>query len=687
MHEVNGSQDRNAEERESAFRQRLVDLHAVVNELSAATSMDDLCRKAVELGRARLGLDRLGIWISTDTPNEVRGTFGIAEDGSTRDERDQRRPIGGDAPMVRALARKGECFIERGCALRNQRFETVGHGDQAVVAMWDGRRTIGYVTMDNLLSREPITAADAEVVTLFATSVAHLYSAKRAEEAMQRSEQRFRELAELLPQTVFEIDTTGRLTFVNHYAHEMFGYSPEDFASGLNAIEMLSPECRDEARQRLGGVFRGEEQPGHEYMALRKDGSRFPVMIYSTRILQDGVCRGARGLIVDISRRRELEEELRQAQKMEAIGTLAGGIAHDFNNLLQGVLGYASLAMDELPADHPVSSSLAQIQKAGERAASLTRQLLAFSRREEVKLEVLRLNDVVIEMAKMLTRLIGEHIRLRIDVSHGLPPVYADRGHLEQVLLNLCVNARDAMPEGGDLRIRTQQATLAADDCAPWPGTAPGAYALLEVSDTGEGIPKDLQDRVFEPYFTTKEVGKGTGLGLATVYGIVKKHGGLIHVDSEPGRGATFRVYLPACQGALPDEEPAGDPPAVRGGSETVLLAEDDDIVRKLGAATLGRAGYRVILARDGEEALRLLRERGGEIRLAVLDLVMPGRSGADVEAAMRAEGLETPVVYCTGYSFDLLADSRRQTGSQVIRKPYQPAELLREVKAALGAP
>ena len=592
--------DAPAEQRERASRPRLEELHDVVNALSATTSREDLCREAVKLGQTRLDFDRLSIWITDDTPNEARGSFGIDETGAVRDERGQRTGIGGASLMAKALANERQCYVEHGSALRNHRLEVVGHGDHAVVALWDGRRVIGFVTMDNLLRGRPIAEADCETLTLFATSVAHLYTAKRAEEAMQRSEQRFRELAEMLPQTVYEIDTTGRLTFVNHYAFEMFGYSREDFEAGLNAIDMLSPECRAIAMERLGRVFRGEPQQGNEYTGLRKDGSRFPVVIYSAPILQDGVCQGARGFIIDISdrkraeeslqererfitrvvdsslngiyiydvasgkpvfvnrrytqitgytrddlgemaagefldlchpedkdrlaehiravvnsgpgaafeieyrhrtkdgrwiwllasdiaferdergrvrrltgsftdmtQRRELEEELRQAQKMEAIGTLAGGIAHDFNNLLQGVLGYASLAANELPQGHPALSSLAQIRKAGERAASLTRQLLAFSRRDMARPEVLDVNEIVAETVRMLTRLIGEHIRLRIDATRDVWPVCVDRGQLGQVVLNLCVNARDAMPAGGEIRIGARRATLTKEDCAP----------------------------------------------------------------------------------------------------------------------------------------------------------------------------------------------------------------------------
>jgi len=325
-----------------------------------------------------------------------------------------------------------------------------------------------------------------------------------------------------------------------------------------------------------------------------------------------------------------MERQLQQAQKFEAIGTLAGGVAHDFNNLLTAIIGYASLPLylNLLPPDHPVRSDLQNIQQIAERAANLTRQLLTFARRQVIESKVLNLSDLVLDIDKMLRRLIGEDIELVTLPASNLGWVKADPGQIEQVLLNLAVNARDAMPSGGSLTIEITNTTLDEDYASRHAEVTPGRYVMLAVSDTGIGMTEEIKARIFEPFFTTKEAGKGTGLGLATVFGIVKQSGGHIWVYSEPGQGSTFKIYLPRIEklvSPVPRQDKSGDLPR---GTETVLLVEDEASVRELGARTLRELGYNVIEAANSEEAIYLAREHGGEIHLLFTDVVMPKMGG-----------------------------------------------------------
>jgi PAS domain S-box-containing protein len=393
-------------------------------------------------------------------------------------------------------------------------------------------------------------------------------------------------------------------------------------------------------------------------------------------------------LLRDVTERRQLEEQLRQAQKMEAVGKLAGGVAHDFNNQLTAIIGFASLASDELPASSPVQGSLAQIQRSADQAASLTRQLLAFGRRQLLQPEVLDLGEVIALVLPMLRRLIGEDITVITELLPDLPSVRADRTQLQQILLNLVVNARDAMPRGGLLTIRTSQAIV---DAGATDGLelAPGRYVVLEVADTGQGLDAAMADHIFEPFFTTKEFGQGTGLGLSTVYGIAKQSGGDVQVRSTPGQGATFRVLLPAASDVRQQpsrSEPASPPGHVAAG--TVLLAEDDDGVRESVGEVLRASGWEVVTAASPAEALASAARQSLAIDLLVTDVVMPGMNGdelADKLVAMRP-GLR--VLFITGYDDeDVAARGLIGPGRECLSKPFTPAQLRSRVQALLAQP
>ncbi|HLQ59905.1 MAG TPA: ATP-binding protein, partial [Gemmatimonadales bacterium] len=388
----------------------------------------------------------------------------------------------------------------------------------------------------------------------------------------------------------------------------------------------------------------------------------------------------------DVTEQRHLEEQFRQSQKMEAVGQLAGGIAHDFNNLLTAILGNTQLLLRDLPPGDAKRGDVEEIRKASERAASLTRQLLAYSRRQMLQPKVLDLNVVVAEMDKMLRRLIGEHIALVAALQSDLGHVRADPNQIEQVIVNLAVNARDAMPDGGKLTIETANVDLDETFAQAHLGSVPGAYAMLAVTDTGHGMDVNVRAHLFEPFFTTKEVGKGTGLGLATVYGIVKQSGGYISVYSERGRGSTFKIYLPRI--ATPSATPAA-PPRVGAarGSETVLVVEDELAVLTLSRRALEAQGYVVLAASDAAAALRVVERHGGTIHLLLTDVVMPGMSGRDLADRLTAQRPGIRVLYMSGYPGDAVVQhGTLPSGSAFLQKPFSPDGLARKVRDVLDA-
>jgi len=389
------------------------------------------------------------------------------------------------------------------------------------------------------------------------------------------------------------------------------------------------------------------------------------------------------GVALDITDLKRLEDQLLQAQKLESVGRLAGGIAHDFNNLLTAILGFAELAQDECALDTQGQAYLGNIRQAAERATNLTRQLLAFARRQIIEPKVLNLNALILELDTLLRRLIGEHIELVFLPDENLHCVKVDAGQLEQILVNLVVNARDAMPDGGKITIETQNTLLDAEYAQQHTGVIPGEYVLLAVSDTGAGMDEAIRLHIFEPFFTTKEKGRGTGLGLATVYGIVKQAGGHIWLYSEPGEGATFKIYLPRTQVSAGAASSAPQPSGQRGGSETILLVEDEPAVRMLAVHALRGRGYTVLEARNGEEALRIVKGREHAIALLITDVVMPQMSGK--ELAERLQGIcpTLKVLFASGYTENTIVHHGvLEPDIAFLSKPFTPSALAQKVRA-----
>ena len=507
---------------------------------------------------------------------------------------------------------------------------------------------------------------------------------RRAEEGMRKSEERFRKLFESNTIGIAIADLAGRTLEANDAYLAMLGYKREELLTGeLRWDTLTPPEYGDLDRAAVLELQQTGAATPWEKEMFRKDGSRVPVLI-GVAMLQasESSCIA---YVVDLSERRQLEEQFRQAQKMEAVGQLAGGVAHDFNNLLTVILGYSDVLAAKLDPGSLALEELDEIRSAGERAASLTRQLLAFSRQQVLERKVIDVNDLIANIEKMLRRLIGEDIELVTVPDPALRRVFADSGQLEQVIMNLAVNARDAMPRGGKLTLETANVELDQAYARAHATVRPGSYVMIAVSDTGVGMNAETLTRIFEPFFTTKERGKGTGLGLATVYGIVKQSGGYVWVYSEAERGTTFKIYLPpAEQGAEVEEATAALPP-VRG-SETVLLVEDEESVRTLSRTILESYGYSVLEAGSGLEALEMVRERGGSIDLLLTDVVMPSMGGADLVTRLQVLRPGIRVLYMSGYTDDtVVRHAHLKQGRVFLQKPFTPETLVRKVREALG--
>ncbi|MHC1741794.1 MAG: response regulator [Syntrophobacteraceae bacterium] len=504
---------------------------------------------------------------------------------------------------------------------------------------------------------------------------------KAAEEELRQEKQFSEAVIESLPGLFFMIDDQGKLVRWNLESERMGGYSREEIDRTLPQ-EYFIPEDQLRVTRSLQEVFlNGRAELEAQY--LTKDGRQIPFYLVGMRQRlrnRDYVI----GFGIDISSRRDLEEQLLQAQKMEAIGTLAGGIAHDFNNLLQVMNGYAEIALGQLQEETRAYDSVKHVMAAGERAASLVSQLLVFSRRQVMKPEWLDINAVVSNLLKMVRRIIGEHIRLQFAPGAALDTIHADRGMLEQVLMNLCVNARDAMPEGGNLTIETSRVFIDEAFCENHPEATPGPYVLLSVTDTGSGMSHDVRQRIFEPFFTTKEQGKGTGLGLAAVFGIVKLHDGIISCKSDVGKGAHFDIYFPMRQGPVSEVSERKEAASPRG-SETILVAEDDEMVRYLTVELLKSSGYTVLQARDGEEAKTLFTEHLDKIDLLFLDVVMPKMSGRRVFEWARLLRPEVAILFCSGYTENEIDKAFvRERGLELIHKPFKFNTLLQTVRRVL---
>ncbi|HYJ46250.1 MAG TPA: PAS domain S-box protein, partial [Pyrinomonadaceae bacterium] len=512
---------------------------------------------------------------------------------------------------------------------------------------------------------------------------------QKAEAALKEAEENYRSIFENAVEGIYQSAPNGRFVSANPALARILGYeSTEELIeqrSKVSEEHYVDPDSYRELQRRLGahGVVLG-----HECEVYRKDRRKIWTR-ENTRTIRapSGAVSYYEGSIEDISERKGLEEQLRQAQKMEAIGRLAGGVAHDFNNMLAIIMIHSDLTLRNLKPEDPLYHRFDEIKKAGERASTLTRQLLAFSRKQVQKLRVINLNTVIVDMEKMLRRLIGEDIGMRTVLQEELGSVKADPGQIEQVVMNLVVNTRDAMPEGGKLTIETRNVYLDETYAANHIAVEPGYYVMMAISDTGIGMDKKTQQRIFDPFFTTKEVGKGTGLGLSTVYGIIKQTGGNIWVYSEPGRGTTFKIYLPRVDERA-EEVGHNSTAELALGTETILLAEDEELVRHLAREVLEMHGYNVLEAANGGAAFLICERHQGPIHMLLTDVVMPEMGGGELAKRLASIRPEMRVLYMSGYTDNAIVHHGvLDEGANFIQKPFSADALAQKVREILDAP
>ena len=553
-----------------------------------------------------------------------------------------------------------------------------------------------YLMKDNLMRLAPAIERELhETANRRARRQAEEEKAQLISE-IEQQRRRLNNIVASVPGIVWEVSsrpdsTDQQVEFVSDYIETMLGYSAEEWLSTPALWKsIVHPADQERVTREVAEIFASGASSGRqEFRWVARNGREYwgesHVAIISD---PDGKPLGMRGVTIDISERKLLEEQFRQAQKMEAVGQLAGGIAHDFNNLLTAISGYSQLALRALGAEDPLRRYIEEVKKAGDRAAALTRQLLAFSRKQVLQPKVLDLNFIVLDLEKMLRRLIGENIELSTVLNPDLGSIKIDPGQMEQVIMNLVVNARDAMPEGGKLLIETENVYLSDNYTKQHIGVSPGPYVMLAISDTGMGMEEETQEHIFEPFFTTKELGKGTGLGLSTVYGIIKQSEGSIWVYSEVGEGTTFKIYLPRVDEGAQHYTKSLETDANLHGSETILLAEDEEIVRNLAREVLESYGYHVLEAANGGSALLICEQYKETIHLLLTDVIMPEMSGHTLVERLAGLRPQMKVLYMSGYTDSGMAQRGVMAeGAHFIQKPFSPRDLMRKIREVLNEP
>jgi PAS domain S-box-containing protein len=629
----------------------------------------------------RAGLARIWVYNELLEVLELQASAEPAQDG-----RSQIQSIAVCNSLARRVAERRATYVTNDLGKNGSAEEFVGvAGDRLTVfagyPLLVEDRLVGVAA---LFAAEPLPPATLETMAAVANHIALGIEQKRSDESLRITDRRLQQLVSTTPAVIFALHVEGepwQFSWISHSVERLTGYTeaevleprwwhdhihPEDFARAVDYM----PALRKEGFSAVEYRFRG------------RDGSdRW--LLDQKRLLEDAT--EIVGSWLDITERKQLEEQFRQANKMEAIGCLAGGVAHDFNNLLTVIIGYSELALEFLRDDDPLREYVEQINAAGTRGAALTRQLLAFGRRQLLVPVVVDLNALLAEMERMLQRLIGEDVDLALQSSPRLWPVKVDPGQMEQVVMNLVINSRDAMPRGGKLTIETSNVELDDTYVEMHPQAHSGSHVRMSVSDTGTGMDAATRVRIFEPFFTTKAVNKGTGLGLATVYGIVAQSGGHIEVYSEPGLGTTFKIYIPRDSGTATQETPQKPPENSALGSETVLLVEDSDGVRSLARLALERSGYRVLEAGHPQHAIQILDDYGDAVHVLVTDVVMPGMSGRELAERLSPNWPGMRVLFVSGYTDDaVVRHGILEEGTPFLQKPFTPDSLVQKVREVL---
>ena len=691
--DIDITERRTVGERQEAIIEGLRKVVGFADELIAHADLNDLLRRAVEIARGELGLERCAIFLKQN--HELRGTYGTDLQGHTTDEHDNVIPFGEKQreQHFQSLSPDGRRWDVTHKSLvewDHGRLARVGEGWVVATLIQSSNELVGYLTNDSAITRAPLDEVKQEVAAVYCSLLASIITRKRAEEELLEKNEFIQTVTDNLP-IGLAVHTMGDglFQYMNRRFEECYGITHEttpdvdafwvqtfhdpEFRKGIEERVLNDVRSGDPARMRWENLPITDETGETRYVSAMNIPLTKRNLMIST--------------VWDVTERRVLEEQLRQAQKLEAVGQLAGGIAHDFNNILQAIFGYTEMARSGLAPTERRAEDLDQVKKGAERAAKLTQQLLAFSRRQMIQPQDIDLNGVITDLSKMLHRVIGEHIELDLKLGQSAGSVHADPGTLEQVLMNLCVNARDAMPGGGQLVIETRHVVLDDAFAQAHPGVPPGKYALLSVTDTGDGMEAETVEHIFEPFFTTKDTGKGTGLGLSMVYGIIKQHRGLIDCQSERNKGTCFNIYLPSIERTTAATENGRKTSTPDRGTETILFAEDEEMVRDLALRILENQGYRVLVARDGADAIRMFEMHRDEIDFALLDVVMPKVGGREVHDTIQALKPDMPVLFSSGYSASAIHSGFIvQKGLETIQKPYSPNDLLQKVREMLDA-
>ena len=510
-------------------------------------------------------------------------------------------------------------------------------------------------------------------------------------DALRKSEKRFREMANLLPTVICEMDINYKITYVNESAYKTFGYSRADVEAGLNAMNIIHPDDKQKAIDNGIKIFKGEKISGQEYRMFAKNGEELTILIQSSPLYVDGKPAGLRSSMTDVTElkkaeeeRKKLEEQLIQSQKMESIGRLAGGIAHDFNNILAVILGYADLMKIKYSDEtSEVGYAVRQIISNAKRAKGLTVQLLGFARGGKYNPIPLSMNTMIMEAINILEKMFENNIAVKYDFENNIAACEADKNQIDQVLANIIINAKDAMPDGGEIFIKTENVYFDKESVLKTPEVEPGDYVKISIADTGIGIPEKIIDKIFEPFFSTKEAGKGTGLGLATVYGIIKNHHGHFEVKSKPGEGTIFTFYLPASGKTVFEEEIEG---GIIEGDELILVVDDNESVREVVQAQLEYLGYRVLLGCDGIEATKVFKKQSKEIKLVLLDMIMPNMAGRETYFALKDINPEVKILLMSGFSQNEKAMEILNDGAiGYLQKPIEFKKLSRAIAEAIN--
>jgi len=559
----------------------------------------------------------------------------------------------------------------------------IHYGRAEWVAMVPGALEKWLVTASNFLLLNTLVAST--IAVMLASLRRALMQEQEASAHLARSERRFRALAENAPDVIFTLDSHGRLDYANPALERLLGHDPDEVA-GRSLWELAAGGEKGAMHRAFRQVMENAATvQGVEEELTHADGRRLGfVLSGAPRLGRDGRPAGMVGMLKDVTAERELQNQLMHAQKMEALGVMAGGIAHDFNNILGAIVGYGELGLDAGRQGRPAVNELEQVLGAAERARGLVRRILTFSRKVEPKREPVEVGELVSETAKLVGRTLPKMISLELKLASGLGPALADAGQIEQVLMNLAANARDAMPSGGRLVMETSAARLDQEYCRLHPGARPGDYLVIAVSDNGQGMDRETLTRMFEPFYTTKEPGRGTGLGLAMAFGILKNHGGYIMAYSEPDQGSTLKLYLPAAEEKALDQAPRAETRLPLGRGETILLVDDEASIREIGRRILTEAGYRVRLAASGEEALKLVQRRPGEADLVVLDISMPGMGGIACLERLRELRPDIKVIVASGYTRHAPLGELGEKAQLFVDKPFTRQEMLAGVRQVL---